>query len=354
MRVTPVVLLFLAFFSLPTWSHQGCQDDLLPRSISPEESAFNTNLVHAGLKAMATGPSEQLKMATWNVNLLNVRGWKSHSYKFNSSRFADLLASYLSNEQPVVLMLQEVWSATDRGAVRSIGESLGYQVIDQPPRAGRHGLMTLIRTSAVARVEESGFTEYSKLSRVIFEMVGSVRRGLQWSRVRLKNGHVIVVGNTHFTAYNRYSKVRSRQVVDLKHALENLKAGADHALIGGDLNIAADFLPRPELKRHNQMLADTRWLYDYFAVETGLRDVYRSVNKDDAGYTYNFLYIFEANPSYTGTDRRLDYLWVGELAEKVRGHVIDAQIFFKEKIDGIYPSDHYLVQATVEFFELPQ
>lgn len=346
-------LLFFSLFAVPALAHSPCYEALVkPGNLPPEARAFHTNLIHANFKSAAVAEPQRLKISTWNTNLLNVRGWKGYFYKANSKRFQTVLTDYLNLENPDVVMLQEMWSEYDRSNVRIAAGASGYKVIEHPAARGRHGMQLLVRNSIVAEDLGSGFYEYDNSAYVLFEILGSVRRGLLWTRIKLKDGQVLLIGNTHFTAFSKYANTRAMQVADLSHAIQVMGPGAHHTVVGGDLNIAADFAKGRD-KNWNTRLEKTRWLYDQFEKATGLRDTYRAVHTDDPGYTYNPNFELDINPNYNGTARRLDYVWTAENTPAVKSHVVDVQLLFQDKIDGVYPSDHFLVQAVVEFFYAP-
>ncbi len=350
MKMKWILRLIFFWFSIAGsagYAHDFCDPDVLVRQSSIEQQAWTTNSLHATHKAHAVSPARTLKVATWNLNLLNVRGWRTPFYKVNSRRLDKILGQYLAGEAPDVIFLQEVWSENDRKTVRLTAAGYDYKTIDAHPGAGRrHGLQVLYRQGTIVRVADSGFEEFHG-QRALFEKIGAVRRGLLWAKIHLDDGQTVLFGNTHFTAFNRYSDVRLMQIEGLRNTLLRLNMDVDTAVIGGDLNIAADFEEAEHFARHVGKLKSTRWLYSQFAEATGLRDTFRAAELNDPGYTFNSLV-------GGGPERRLDYLWAGELAPHARTHVVRAERKFTDAIDGVFASDHFLVQAVIDFFQIPK
>ncbi len=340
------VLIWLAIVGGGAFAHNACDPELLLRPLSPEQRAWRTNTLNGASKALAVS-SQALKVSTWNMNLLNVRGWRAPFYKINSQRLDSVLGHYLHAEAPDVVFLQEIWSEFDRQTVRLTAAAAEYETVESLSVPGqRHGLQILVRRGTVAEILAGGFEEF-QTPRALFEKIGSVRRGLLWAKIRLNNGLTVLFGNTHFTAFSRYSDMRVTQIEELRRVYRELNPDVDTAVIGGDLNIAADFEEPKHFARHVGKLKSTRWLYDEFAEVTGLWDIFRSAEPQAPGYTFS-------SRLGGGPERRLDYLWAGELTPQARMHVLRAERKFTEAIDGVYASDHFLVQAVIDFFQIPK
>ncbi len=260
------------------------------------------------------------------------------------------LLKYIAQHQPDILLLQEIWSAADYAKIIKIGVEAGFELAGK--RNGpNHGLQILIRKGAVKSVEAAGFSTMYKYGIVPFEWLGWVERGLMWAKIVLSDGQRVLIGNTHLTPFTSYYEVRSRQVGMMAKIIENLSFERDHVIVGGDFNIAADFQAYSQKKF--TALKQAQWPYALFASTSGLRDAYRSVHPQHAGYSFNPLFDPKKNRVSIRADQRLDYIWAGERTRNSRLHITGAGIEFEGEHDGILPSDHFLVHATLELFQVP-
>jgi endonuclease/exonuclease/phosphatase family metal-dependent hydrolase len=78
---------------------------------------------------------------------------------------------------------------------------------------------------------------------------------------------------------------------------------------------------------------------------TYFQDAFGAAGGANAGFTF-----VRANPfaaPLREPDRRIDYIFVHGRDERFRGEPIDARVCFDEPVEGVFPSDHFGVTATL-------
>jgi endonuclease/exonuclease/phosphatase family metal-dependent hydrolase len=294
-----------------------------------------------------------LTVSTWNLNFLNRKynlgpfeliHVQEPLYTERAERLGAWLYAFLNSPQaPSVLMMQEIWPERENQTLTRIAHELNYQVVEtRSDWQYRHGLQMLIKRS-LGHIEETGFVEFPKTrNNPRFEWAGRVKRGALYAKVELPDGQKVWIGTTHLTPFARFVEARANQVDVLHEYLRDLSPEIDHVIIGGDFNIASEFSGDDELK-------NGQWLYSHLAQTTGLRDTFRAHEPDAPGFTFNTHY---PRPKLVGgpaeAEQRLDYIFAGERNEQVRLEVRNSALLFKEPLDGIYPSDHFMVQSELE------
>lgn len=331
----------------------GCRSALL--ADSPEARTLAVNNAHGDLKVRAHRTPIRLRVGTWNLNMLQRRiavgpvpvgKWGSPRYSQRSGDLNGVMDQKLgSPDAPHVLFLQELWTVEDQETVAAAAARWGYSVADRDvDRRLAHGMQVLVRG---ATVEESGFEGLGASRRTLFEAIGRVDRGLLWVRLRLNDGQTVLAGSVHLTPFVRNHTTRRQQILALRQEMVRVGTGADHFLIGGDFNIATEY--GVEDARGAAYYDVGRYLYSTFARVTGLRDAFRAVRPLDPGYT--FTADFRGGNHLHGHDQRLDFLWIGERAQDVYQHVIDAHVDYEDRDGtGKLLSDHFMVEAIIEYF----
>ena len=340
-------LFFFVYFPGLTWAHSNCEAVLT--GYSPDLNFHFINQRHAEDKTAVAAKAQRLKIATWNLDLLDRTGARSPNYVIRSERIQFFLADYLKREQPDILMLQEVWKEPDYARTIDTAAKAGYFSVGSLASGPNHGLLMFIKPGTVAGVEASGFSPLNGYGWVSFEWLGRIQRGLLWAKVKLSDNRSLIVTNTHLTPFVTYVGTRFKQTTAMTALLKFMSYKRDYIIAGGDFNIAADFATRSQKKYLE--LRNAQWLYETFTKTSGLRDAYRSIEPRNPGFTFNA----DFHPKYSApevrADKRLDYIFVGEGNDRSRVHVVDSKIEFLGKIDGLYPSDHYLLQFTLDLFQ---
>jgi len=348
--MTIVRIAILLCFALPAtaWGHDSICEALLSAA-GPDLGFTRVNEHVASEKAAALYAPERLKVATWNMNLLNRTGCHTFNYKERSERACPTLTQYLKSERPDVLFLQEVWMYDDYKSALDAAVAAGYMAAGALSLGLSHGLQTLVRPGL--SVEASGFYDFSRAGLQAFEWLGWIKRGVLWVKFRLPSGRKVFMLNTHLTPFAVYAPIRARQAERIAALIAEEGFDRDFVILGADLNIGADFAVAAPWRF--EQLKKAHWLYADFARITGLRDAYRAVNPFDPGYTFNPDFDPKKSAHEFSAHQRLDYIWAAERSAGSRVHVVDAGIGFTGLLNGILPSDHYLVRATLDLFQVP-
>jgi endonuclease/exonuclease/phosphatase family metal-dependent hydrolase len=140
---------------------------------------------------------------------------------------------------------------------------------------------------------------------------------------------------THLTWEMEASPIRERQVVALD-AFARPFARSLPSVMTGDFNASPD--------------ADAiRFLTGRKSLDgqgTYWRDAWARIHPHDDGYTWS-----ARNPQVVRLverNRRIDYIFVGPLADDGRGAIVDARVVLDQPDkDGVFPSDHFAVFAEI-------
>jgi endonuclease/exonuclease/phosphatase family metal-dependent hydrolase len=110
------------------------------------------------------------------------------------------------------------------------------------------------------------------------------------------------------------------------------------AILVGDFNAEPD---ADEIRYLKGLTALGRGRCVYFA------DTFGVAGDGTQGATFS-----KANPfaaKLCEPDRRIDYIFVQRFNDDVRGQPLDARVCFNRAVDGVYPSDHFGVIATLRY-----
>lgn len=149
----------------------------------------------------------------------------------------------------------------------------------------------------------------------------------------------LVFATTHLNWRLDHGFVREQQVMALADALFAEARGTDAPpVLTGDLNAEPDS-------------AEVRYLLGLQSLDgrsTHLRDAWRSHHGASApGHTWSRTNVF-ARWSLE-PDRRIDYVLVGppDPSRSHAGYVLDCRVVFDQPTNGVHPSDHFGVLATI-------
>lgn len=149
----------------------------------------------------------------------------------------------------------------------------------------------------------------------------------------------IVFAVTHLNWRLDHGFVREQQVVALLDALGQEAAASDFPPI-----LVGDFNAEPDASEIRFILG----LQALAGRSAHMRDAWRSRHGACApGHTWSRDNVFARWA--LEPDRRIDYVFVGPPDPEVshHGHVLDCRVVCNEAVDGIHPSDHFGVLATL-------
>ncbi len=163
-------------------------------------------------------------------------------------------------------------------------------------------------------------------------------RGLLYALVDAPCGRVPVFV-THLSWQLHRSDVRQQQVAMIATKVRELaptdKDGGFPPIIMGDFNAEPDSDEIRYLRGYNARLGRSVYFADCFA----------AAGDGSPGYTYareNPFALRAHEPS-----RRLDYIFVRGPDDRYRGEPLSARVCFDEQVDGVFPSDHFGVVASI-------
>lgn len=260
----------------------------------------------------------RLRVLTWNL------WWRFGPWK---SRFPAIEAT-IRRFDPDVIALQEVWGADGETSASRLASALGYEhvfahrlVLDEI----EFGNAILSRWPIAER------EEWPLPARVDAEE----QRTLLLAEIDGPRGRFQVFC-THLNWRFDHSDVRQEQVRYLCERIAERRPRDYPPILCGDLNADPDSdeirmltgraaVPVPRLVFHDA------W----------------EVAGDGAGHTWS-----NDNP-YAALDlepaRRIDYVLVGWPRAHGAGHVTSCEVIGQDAVDGVVPSDHYGVLATLRY-----
>ncbi len=222
--------------------------------------------------------------------------------------------------------LQEVLEADEVRQASRIAEGLGakveFAVVDPHSPHGPIGNAVVSRLP-MRRLAEADLT-----------WEPGDPRGALAVELQTASGPVTFV-TTHLSWRMESSATRERQVVALdRFAREHRRALP--TVLTGDFNASPDAdCIRFMTGRKSLEGVGTYW-----------RDAWARVHPHDDGYTWS-----AQNPQvvrHVERNRRIDYVFVGPLAEDGRGAVVDARVVLDQPDkEGVYPSDHFGIFAEI-------
>ncbi len=225
----------------------------------------------------------------------------------DSGNQADALARALGYEEPVYA------ANLERDGVRS-----GNAILSRWPIA-RHEARVLPRTAGDARDDE----DEERI--VVFAEIDGPRGPIQ-------------LLCAHLSWRDDHSAIRQQQVAEICRFVRELRPRTFPAVLCGDLNADPDS-------------DEVRMLTGAAAVPVPgvmFRDAWLAAGHGTKpGYT-----CVHDNPFYApllDRERRIDYIMAGTPKLGGAGHVVDARVAGRVTVDGIWPSDHCAVVATLRY-----
>lgn len=166
-------------------------------------------------------------------------------------------------------------------------------------------------------------------------------KGVLYVQVKLPNGQLIDLFNTHLQAYQKDNKVRRRQMKRAMKFVNKHNDGTIPAIFAGDFNVIA------ETEEYETLMGELG----------NFTDVWMQIRPTDPGYTWDPSLNNWAEYDYEETHllQRLDYIFVRDGA-KAKLVVKDAKLAFNTQMlwfgvyttsHFIYVSDHFGVETTL-------
>ncbi len=261
----------------------------------------------------------RLRVATWNL------WWRFGPWEERLPRIIDELRRVDAD----VIALQEVWTDGDESLATIIAGELGFEVCQEP---------------TTAMDPDIGFGN-AVLSRWPIRFVSSVRLSAgdahDEQRLVLRADvdgprGPIQVFSTHLNWRFDHSAIRQSQVEELTRFVADSRPRSFPPVVCGDFNAepASDEI---------RTLTGLRPVVN----DVLLVDCWRSIHPDDAGYTWNNENPFVAEQ--LEFNRRIDYVFAGWPKARGAGNPVGAELIGAERVDGMWPSDHYGVFADLRY-----
>ncbi|MGE0584979.1 MAG: exodeoxyribonuclease III [Flavobacteriaceae bacterium] len=267
-----------------------------------------------------------MRIATWNINSVRLR--------------IDIVADFVARYRPDILCLQEIKCIEDAFPLKRL-RSLGFDYVGINGQKGYHGVATM------ARLPGSTHTRHD------FCQVGDARHlasdfEIGGKRLRVHNFYVPAGGDEPDPAINLKFAHKLSYLAEMRQWAADGQhiAGADHAILLGDLNIAPH---EDDVWSHRQLLN----VVSHTPVETqGLLAIQAAGHFTDLAreealrpeslYTWWSYRARDWEASNRG--RRLDHIWTSpDLSGHCRGFSILA-----EARGWPRPSDHVPVIADFD------
>jgi endonuclease/exonuclease/phosphatase family metal-dependent hydrolase len=237
----------------------------------------------------------------------------------------------LAKERPDVVGLQEVITTPfgdllDQG--KAIAEGFGYEVAFG--RAHGEGFSfgnAVLSRWPIARSECFALPDGE----------GSEPRAVTAAELAAPFG-TLPFFSTHLAWRYHEGAVRQAQAVAVAEHVRSWSPSDVPAVLVGDFNAEAD---ADEIRYLRGLTALGRGRCVYFA------DAYGTVGDLARGATFAKSNPFAA--TLREPDRRIDYIFVHRTNDDVRGEPVAARVAFNEPVNGVFPSDHYGVIATLRY-----
>ena len=258
-------------------------------------------------------------MLTWNL-FGRLKRWQERQ---------PLIRDTLEAADADILALQEVWDDGDANQAARLSAELGLEYAFEagPPSDGvRSGLAILARWPITRRAARALPTtaEDEGNRHVLYAEIDGPRGALG-------------VFCTHLNWRPAESHVRQDQVRALTRFVADTGGPAFPPVVCGDFNA----IPTSDEIRMmtGEAACPVPGLVFY--------DAWAAAGDGSPGITWhneNALAAESLRP-----DRRLDYVFVGEARDRGAGHVLGAELVGTRPTDGLCPSDHYGVLATLRY-----
>ena len=261
-----------------------------------------------------------MRVMTWNL------WWRFGPWHERQAAIAQVI----TDQQPDIVFLQEVWSDGDDSAARRLAELLEYDfALTDDPFAHRRNGDPGFHNAIVSRWPLLDVASHP-LPRA--DGAASHRRALS-AAVVTPSGRRWPIVSTHLEHRFDESLARQRQCESLLAIVSGIRAEpevAPPAIVGGDFNAPPD---SDEIRMLTGRSA---------APVTGLvlSDCWEHVG-DGAGPTWRGDNPYQSTTAWP--NRRLDYIFVSWPRPKPLGNPASAWLAGLEPIDGVVPSDHAAV-----------
>lgn len=264
--------------------------------------------------AMASHPSNQTKIISWNVNGIRACSKKG-------------LTEFVTLEEPDILCIQETKAHIDQveESLKTLGFTKSYW--SSAIKKGYSGVATFTRREPASIVKGINISDYDS------------------------EGRFVITEHSHFDLYNIYfpnggsgderHQFKQRFLKDLNlHLKSELQKGKSIVVVG-DYNVAhreTDIYDPVRLATASGFLPEEREWFDSF-LALGFIDTFRHFHPD-AKERYSW-WSYRELARIGNRGWRIDYICVSKNLEK---NLVTAQIL--DQVDG---SDHCPVVATLEF-----
>ena len=257
-----------------------------------------------------------MKIATWNVNSVNVR--------------LPNVLKYLKDYKPDVLCLQELKCTGDKYPAASF-EGEGYSSIQACQKT--YNGVSIISKQVLDKISNSFIKDDLKQSRIITAELKLKNKKIELINVYVPNGNPVD------TEKYEYKKEW------LKKFISNVKKKIQknsNILIAGDFNIIPEEIDVHDFKRYeNDALGRLEIRKKYRElINLGFKDVYRLINKTKQEYTFWDYFAGSWQKNY---GMRIDhFLLSNSLIENIKSININKKPRSKEK-----PSDHTPIELEI-------
>jgi len=262
-----------------------------------------------------------MRVVTWNV------WWRFGPWRER----APLILDVLSQSDADVICLQEVWDTGAENQAAEMADTLGLHYVFEPvlPINGVQWGMAILSKWPV--LDSQGLVLPSMPSDDGSRDCKVMRACFDGPR------GAVDVYNTHLSWRPEESAVRQEQVTAIVELVRDSHCGSIPPIICGDFNAI------PTADEIRMLTGEAPVPVDGFY----FFDAWRAGGHTDAGFTWD-----NQNPltnKALQSNRRLDYILVGEPAVNAAGHILKAEHIGRTATNGLYPSDHFGVLAELRY-----
>lgn len=285
---------------------------------------FNSFAVEENISTSYTKIS-QLKVLTWNVQMLPCYGFLSSSLSIMQHERTDWIIEYIKEQSFDVILLQECFSKKFVSAINTkLGLKYPYQINPSKSHFWKlsNGLMILSKIP----MSESQLLEFSQSDEIdVLTSKGAISAKLH---IQDKPTYII---NTHLQADNHESAnvmTRRHQLQEIYHYFvsDHLK-DSSCILLGGDLNIAEN----SETKEYQSLHSELK-----------LKDVVKNYFRVN---TYSYAKENSWNKTLTNS-MRLDYILSNTNFKDYTIQIIKPKKKYKSEETDL--ADHYGISACID------
>ena len=351
-------------------------------------------------------PVLDFKLVTINLGMLSHPFASVPWYDERSSALPHIMETFIKEEQPSIIFVQELWKYTDFFNLNEMALANGYLPLIDDYNQGhvkKRGMQILLNSSIFddSSFSRPGFWRYKtdKKEKIgaWYENLFSYERGVLYTKANLPGGLQLLLANTHLTPNNFGLQFQIRKdQLDSIFDFIRMEGDTHYLFLGGDFNLSPEFSSSKEwqswmkynletpskVKPVNHLLQQRyKWqknkeLYLYFynmANENDLFlfDTYATV-KTDLDFTYSHINLTVDKNFFSRNipNQRLDYIWTASLKSNYLLVVLNSKLaldrpeifidrkensFFStqstnEKPLAITISDHFAVISMVRIF----